>query len=71
MNTNFRYLIDTLAQLDQLTAQGWHVWYLPRMREFNALYGFDIAAHGARDVRLLHPDRAAGGWQRLCVLFVA
>jgi hypothetical protein len=56
-NTKFIYLIDTPAQLDQLTAQGWHVWYLPLMREFNARYGFDIAAHGARDVRLLHPGQ--------------
>jgi hypothetical protein len=53
-NAKFLYLIDTTAQLDQLIAHGWHVWYLPLMREFNARYGFDIAAHGARDVRLLH-----------------
>jgi hypothetical protein len=60
-NAKFLYLV-TLGQLDQLVAQGWHVWYLPLMREFNfRVYQFDVAAHGARDVRLLHPDRRAGG----------
>jgi hypothetical protein len=44
-----------------LIAQGWHVWYFPMMREFNARFGFDVAAHGARDARLLRTDRAAGG----------
>jgi hypothetical protein len=60
-DTKFIYLIDTPAQLDQLIAQGWHVWYFPMMREFNARFGFDVAAHGARDARLLRTDRAAGG----------
>jgi len=53
------YLV-TQAELDQLIAQGWHVWYLPLMREFDfRVYHFDVAAHGARDVRLLHPDGKA------------
>jgi hypothetical protein len=60
-DTKFIYLIDTPEQLDQLIAQGWHVWYFPLMREFNARFGFDIAAHGARDARLLRTDRATGG----------
>jgi hypothetical protein len=60
-NAKFLYLV-TEAQLDQLIAQGWDVWYLPLMRDFNArVYQFDVAAHGARDVRLLHPDARAGG----------
>ncbi len=60
-NTKFLYLV-TKPQLDQLIVQGWHVWYLPLMREFNArVYQYDVAAHGARDVRLLRPSRAAGG----------
>ena len=60
-NTKFLYLV-TQGELDQLVAQGWHVWYLPLMREFDfRVYQFDIAAHGARDVRLLHPDRPPGG----------
>jgi hypothetical protein len=33
-NTKFLYLV-TQGELDQLIAQGWHVWYLPLMREFN------------------------------------
>jgi hypothetical protein len=54
-NAKFIYLL-TQAELDQLNAQGWHVWYLPLMREFNShVYQYDVAAHGARDVRLLHP----------------
>jgi len=57
-NAKFLYLVAQ-GQLDQLTAQGWQVWYLPLMREFNArVYQFDVATHGARDVRLLRPDRA-------------
>ena len=60
-DTKFLYLV-TQPQLDQLIAKGWHVWYLPLMREFNdRVYGFDVAAHGARDVRELRPDRPAGG----------
>ena len=57
-NTKFLYLVSR-PELDQLIAHGWHVWYLPLMREFDArVYQFDIAAHGAHDVRnvpLLHP----------------
>ena len=57
-NAKFLYLV-TQPELDQLTAQGWHVWYLPLMREFSArVYHYDVAAHGARDVREL---RAGGG----------
>jgi hypothetical protein len=53
-NAKFLYLV-TQAELDQLNAQGWHVWYLPLMREFNyRVYHYDIAAHGAHDVRGLH-----------------
>ena len=60
-NTKFLYLA-TQGELDQLVAHGWRVWYLPLMREFNfRVYRFDVAAHGARDVRLLHPDRRAVG----------
>ena len=60
-NAKFLYLV-TKGQLDQLIAKGWRVWYLPMMREFNfRVYRFDVEAHGARDVRLLHPDRPAGG----------
>jgi hypothetical protein len=60
-NAKFLYLVSQ-PQLDQLTAHGWHVWYLPLMREFNyRVYQYDIAAHGARDVRLLHPGRGAAG----------
>jgi hypothetical protein len=59
-DAKFLYLV-TPGELDRLIAKGWHVWYLPLMREFNyRVYGFDVAAHGARDVRLLHPDRSAG-----------
>jgi hypothetical protein len=57
-HTKFIYLMDSPAQLHQLIAQGWHVWYFPLMREFNARFGFDIAANGARDVRLARMDRA-------------
>jgi len=54
-NAKFIYL-PTAAELDQLNAQGWHVWYLPLMREFNyRVYHYDLAAHGARDVRGLRP----------------
>jgi hypothetical protein len=60
-DAKFLYLV-TQPQLDLLTAQGWRVWYLPLMREFNArVYHFDVAAHGARDVRLLRPDAGTGG----------
>lgn len=60
-NTKYLYLV-TRGELDQLTAQGWHVWYLPLMREFNyRVNQFDVAAHGARDVRDLHPDRRGDG----------
>jgi len=59
-NAKFLYLVMQ-GELDLLVAQGWHVWYLPGMREFNfRVYQFDVAAHGARDVRLLHPDRPGG-----------
>jgi len=59
-DAKFLYLV-TQGELDRLNARGWHVWYLPLMREFNyRVYDFDIAAHGARDVRELHPDRPAG-----------
>jgi len=54
-NAKFIYLA-TEPELDQLITQGWRVWYLPGMREFDfRVYHFDIAAHGARDVRYLHP----------------
>lgn len=54
-NAKFLYLV-TQPELDQLISQGWQVWYLPLMREFTArVYHYDVAAHGARDVRLLHP----------------
>jgi hypothetical protein len=60
-NAKFLYLV-TQGQLGQLIAQGWHVWYLPLMREFNfRVHQFDIDAHGAHDVRLLQPDRPPGG----------
>jgi hypothetical protein len=60
-NTKFLYLV-TQGDLDQLTAHGWRVWYLPLMREFDyRVYHFDVAAHGARDVRELRPDRPPGG----------
>jgi hypothetical protein len=56
-NAKFVYLVSQ-GELDQLVAQGWHVWYLPLMREFDArVYGFDVAAHGARDARLLKADQ--------------
>lgn len=56
-DAKYLYLVSQ-PELDQLIAQGWHVWYLGLMREFDArVYGFDIAEHGARDVRLLKPDR--------------
>lgn len=56
-NTQFLYLV-TQPDLDDLVAKGWHVWYLPAMREFDyRVYHFDIAAHGARDVRELHPGQ--------------
>jgi len=59
-NAKFLYL-TTQAELDQLVAHGWHVWYLPLMREFNfRVYQFDVAAHGARDFRLLRPVRPPG-----------
>jgi hypothetical protein len=54
-NAKFVYLL-TQAELDQLRAQRWQVWYLPLMREFNyRVYHYDVAAHGARDVRGLRP----------------
>jgi hypothetical protein len=60
-NAKFIYLV-TEADLDQLIAHGWHVWYLPLMREFNyRVYHFDIANRGARDVRELRTDRPGGG----------
>jgi hypothetical protein len=53
-NAKFLYLL-TQPELDELTAQGWHVWYLPLMREFNyRVYHYDVAEHGALDVRGLH-----------------
>jgi hypothetical protein len=56
-NAKFLYLVSQ-AELDQLIAQGWHVWYLPLMREFDArVYGFDVEAHGARDARLLRGNQ--------------
>ncbi|MGA3172000.1 MAG: hypothetical protein ABSE62_13415 [Chthoniobacteraceae bacterium] len=60
-NTKFLYLV-TQPELDKLTFHGWRVWYLPNMREFNyRVYQYDIAQHGARNVRLLRPDRAPAG----------
>jgi hypothetical protein len=54
-DAKFIYLA-TQAELAELNAQGWHVWYLPLMREFSyRVYRYDIATHGARDVRALHP----------------
>jgi hypothetical protein len=54
-NAKFLYLA-TQPELDQLISQGWKVWYLPLMREFNyRVYHYDIAIHGARDVRHLRP----------------
>ena len=48
-NSKYLYLLPP-GQLDQLISQGWRVWYLPLMREFNArVYSYDIATHGARD----------------------
>jgi hypothetical protein len=56
--TKFLYLVSQ-PELDQLVSQGWHVWYLPLMREFDyRVYHFDVADHGARDVRRLRPDKA-------------
>jgi len=50
-DTQYLYLV-TQGELDALVAKGWHVWYLPMMREFNyRVYHFDVAAHRARDVR--------------------
>jgi hypothetical protein len=60
-DTKFLYLV-TKPQLDLLVAKGWHIWYLPMMREFDyRVYHFDIAAHGARDVRELRPDQKTSG----------
>ena len=61
-NSKYLYLLPP-GQLDQLISQGWRVWYLPLMREFNArVYSYDIATHGARDVRLMQIEhRPAGG----------
>jgi len=55
-NAKYLYLVSE-PQLDLLIAQGWHVWYAdPVMREFNyRVYQYDIAAHGARDLRELGP----------------
>ncbi|HEX4084572.1 MAG TPA: glycosyltransferase 87 family protein [Chthoniobacteraceae bacterium] len=52
----YLYLV-TQGELDTLVAKGWHVWYLPLMREFNyRVDHYDIADHGARPVQqLLHP----------------
>jgi len=59
-NAKFLYLV-TQGELDQLIAHGWRVWYLPLMREFNyRVYQYDVAAHGARDVRLLRPAPGPG-----------
>jgi hypothetical protein len=59
--TKYLYLLSQ-PELDQLSSQGWHVWYLPLMREFNyRVYNYDVAAHGARDVRLLKPDLPPAG----------
>jgi hypothetical protein len=59
-SARFLYLV-TPGDLDQLIAHGWRVWYLgPLMRAYNArVYQFDIATHGARDVRELMPARPA------------
>jgi hypothetical protein len=60
-DAKFVYLVSQ-PELDQLIAQGWHVWYLGEvMREFDArVYGFDIADHGARDVGLLMQRQRTG-----------
>ncbi len=60
-NTKFLYQI-TEPDLDQMIAAGWHVWYLPNMRQFNYRdYHFDIAQHGARDIAQLRVPRPAPG----------
>jgi hypothetical protein len=59
LNTKFLYLV-TKPELAQLLAQGWRVWYLPYMRQFNArVYHYDVALYGAADVRLLAPSKPA------------
>jgi hypothetical protein len=59
-DARYLYLV-TQGELDELIAKGWRVWYLPMMREFEyRVYEYDVRAHGARDVRELHPDRGAG-----------
>jgi hypothetical protein len=59
--SKFLYLV-TQPQLDQLIAHGWRVWYLPLMRQFNyRVYDYDVAQHGARDVRELRPGRPDAG----------
>jgi hypothetical protein len=55
-DVKFEYLV-TAGELDQLVKEGWRVWYLGEaMLVFEErVYGFDVRAHGARDVRELRP----------------
>jgi hypothetical protein len=58
-DAKFLYLV-TEGQLDQLRAQGWNVWYLPGIREFDAMVNrFDIEKHGARYIGDLRPEAAS------------
>ncbi len=51
----FLYLVSR-PELDELNAQGWRVWYLPLMREFDArVYHFDIARDPARAAAVANP----------------
>jgi hypothetical protein len=55
ISTQYLYLVSK-PELEVLRAKGWHVWYFPAMREFDArVYKFDIARYGARDVMEVLP----------------